>query len=219
MQSEQVLLPLRPISHDIHLGILGNTAMHAHQEVLNRESYNIFSNNNMTNFKLYPPTLKNLEAKSKAPTKRITHQDPVHSSSSHSVNNSASDEAEDQHVIDERKQRRMISNRESARRSRMRKQKHLDELRAQVAHMRAENRQLMNKFDIVSQHYNQIIEENRLLKSQAFELNHQLQQLHQAISAQSPFVLRDLGFDDLPCTAAHLRAEPIQHLVSSDLLL
>ncbi|CAH1450291.1 unnamed protein product [Lactuca virosa] len=44
--------------------------------------------------------------------------------------------------MDQRKRRRMISNRESARRSRMRKQKHMDDLMTQLSQLRKENNQV-----------------------------------------------------------------------------
>lgn len=84
-------------------------------------------------------------------------------------------------TIDERKQKRMISNRESARRSRLRKQQHLDELRAEAANLRAENNRILTKFNFVSQNYMKLQEENIVLKSHADELTLKLQYLNMAM--------------------------------------
>ncbi|KAL6521674.1 hypothetical protein OROGR_018243 [Orobanche gracilis] len=94
--------------------------------------------------------------------------------------NSTSDEADEQQqqqqqqqqsvIINERKQRRMISNRESARRSRMRKQKHLDELWSQVVWLRNENHQLIDKLNNVSESHDRAVEENARLKGEVSEL-------------------------------------------------
>ncbi|XP_010528016.1 PREDICTED: basic leucine zipper 43 [Tarenaya hassleriana] len=85
-------------------------------------------------------------------------------------NNSTSDEDHQQNIIDERKQRRMISNRESARRSRMRKQKHLDELWSQVLRLRNENHCLIDKLNRASESHDLILKENAKLKEEASDL-------------------------------------------------
>lgn len=101
------------------------------------------------------------------------------SSGGHAIQQLNSGSEEDPHqIIDERKQKRMISNRESARRSRLRKQQHLDELRAEAAHLRAENNRILTKFKFVSQNYIQLQEENSVLKSHADELTLRLQYLN-----------------------------------------
>ncbi|XP_076920136.1 basic leucine zipper 43-like [Bidens hawaiensis] len=86
--------------------------------------------------------------------------------------NSTSDEADEQQlsIINERKQRRMISNRESARRSRMRKQKRLDELWSQVVWLRNENHQLFDKLNKFSGIHDEVVQENAKLKEEASEL-------------------------------------------------
>ncbi|KAG8384554.1 hypothetical protein BUALT_Bualt04G0129900 [Buddleja alternifolia] len=110
--------------------------------------------------------------------------------------NSTSDEADDQQlsIINERKQRRMISNRESARRSRMRKQKHLDELWSQVVWLRNENHQLIDKLNHVSESHDQVLQENAQLKEETSELRRMLTDM----KLTSPYPsLREL--DDDPC--------------------
>ncbi|KAF8405279.1 hypothetical protein HHK36_010181 [Tetracentron sinense] len=85
-------------------------------------------------------------------------------------------------VMDQRKRKRMLSNRESARRSRMRKQKHLDDLMAQVAQLRKENNQILTTINFTTQHYLNIDAENSVLRAQMGELNHRLQSLNEIIS-------------------------------------
>lgn len=102
-----------------------------------------------------------------------------HQPSSCLNNNSTSDEAEEQQlrIIDERKQRRMISNRESARRSRMRKQRHLDELWSQVVRLRNENHCLIDKLNHVSESHDKVLQENVRLKEEASDLRQMLTDL------------------------------------------
>ncbi|XP_020554563.1 ocs element-binding factor 1-like [Sesamum indicum] len=84
-------------------------------------------------------------------------------------------------VIDERKRRRMISNRESARRSRMRKQRHLENLRNQANRFKVGNREVMNRLRLVV-HQTQLIQaENERLRSEAVVLRQRLWDIRQVL--------------------------------------
>jgi len=110
-----------------------------------------------------------------------------------SNNSSTSDEAEEHQlsIIDERKQRRMISNRESARRSRMRKQ-----------------------LNHVTECHDRVLQENARLKEEASDLRQMLTDL-QIGSPYDTTTFRDLEEVDVPCNAAHLRAESSSQSISN----
>ncbi|KAE8008545.1 hypothetical protein FH972_005046 [Carpinus fangiana] len=97
------------------------------------------------------------------------------------IQNSGSEE-DLQGLMDQRKRKRMISNRESARRSRMRKQKHLDDLMAQVAQLSKDNNQIISSLNITTQHFLNIEADNSILRAQVGELSHRLQSLNEIIT-------------------------------------
>ncbi|XP_010420260.1 PREDICTED: basic leucine zipper 43-like [Camelina sativa] len=114
---------------------------------------------------LTPSTNNNLNLLQYPQIQELNLQSPA------SNNSTTSDDAtEGIFVINERKQRRMVSNRESARRSRMRKQRHLDELLSQVAWLRSKNHQLLEKLNQVSDSNDHVIQENLNLKEENSEL-------------------------------------------------
>ncbi|CAN4093905.1 unnamed protein product [Withania somnifera] len=100
--------------------------------------------------------------------------------SSQIQNNSGSEEV--LMAVNERKRKRMQSNRESARRSRMRKQKHLDDLMSQVTQLKMENSNILNSISMTTQQYANIEAENSVLRAQMMELTQRLQSLNEILS-------------------------------------
>ncbi|XP_071697685.1 bZIP transcription factor 44-like [Rutidosis leptorrhynchoides] len=96
--------------------------------------------------------------------------------------------------MDQRKRRRMISNRESARRSRMRKQKHLDDLMTQLSQLRIDNNQVISSISMTTQHYINVESENSVLRAQVTELSHRLQSLNEIIEFMKQPMDVETGF-------------------------
>lgn len=64
-------------------------------------------------------------------------------------------------------------------------------LNSQVAQLKAENSEMVNKFDIANRHFSQLTEENRALRSHAMELSRRLQRLYHQAAAQGHPVSHD----------------------------
>ncbi|KAL6993883.1 hypothetical protein U1Q18_011994 [Sarracenia purpurea var. burkii] len=96
---------------------------------------------------------------------------------SYSTNPSAS-------IMNERKLRRKISNRESARRSRMRKRKHLEDLRSHVNRLQTGKQELMSRLRLVTHHCQLVWSENDRLLSESELLRRKLWGIHQVLQLQ-----------------------------------
>lgn len=79
---------------------------------------------------------------------------------------------------DERKRRRMESNRESARRSRMRKQQHLEELMSQLTQLQSQSTICRERIDSVGRNFHILDAENNVLRAQIAELTERLDSLN-----------------------------------------
>ena len=100
-------------------------------------------------------------------------------------NNSSGSEADPQQIMDLRKRKRMQSNRESARRSRLRKQKHLDDLTAQVIELKAQNTKILSAINATTQLYLDMEAENSVFRAQFGELSNRLQSLNDIVNCLS----------------------------------
>ena len=107
------------------------------------------------------------------------------SSGSTQLQNSSSEEDLQLVMMDQRKRKRMQSNRESARRSRMRKQKHVNDLMAEVAQLSKENNQILTRISITTQHYHNVEAENSVLRAQMGELSQRLQSLNDILNCMN----------------------------------
>lgn len=80
-------------------------------------------------------------------------------------------------IMDEKKRKRMLSNRESARRSRMKKQKLLEDLVSEVACLKVDIEKNTDKFEVLMQKTADLESENNVLKAQQMELPQYLRNL------------------------------------------
>ncbi|XWS29680.1 hypothetical protein CRYUN_Cryun24cG0050900 [Craigia yunnanensis] len=111
-------------------------------------------------------------------------------------------------IIDERKKRRMISNRESARRSRMRKQKHIENLRNQVNRLRIENRELTNQLRFVLYHCHRVRTDNDRLQSEYSMLRQKLSDINQIL------LFKQLQQFSWPCNNVTVMSEQTPPLIT-----
>ncbi|XP_020582950.1 basic leucine zipper 4-like [Phalaenopsis equestris] len=82
---------------------------------------------------------------------------------------------------EERRLKRMISNRESARRSRMRKQRHLDGLRNHLNRLKSENRELSNRIRTVVHNCQFFRLDNDRLRSELDFFRGRLAKIHRVL--------------------------------------
>lgn len=133
----------------------------------------------------YIPT--NSSSGSEEPNPKQTHSNSGSKETNPKQTNSSSGSDEPKPltpVIDARKLRRKISNRLSARRSRMRRQKHLENLRNQVNRLRMENRELSTRLRFVLYHCHLVRTDNDRLRSERTFLRQKLSEIREILVFQ-----------------------------------
>ncbi|CAL9114852.1 unnamed protein product, partial [Musa textilis] len=112
------------------------------------------------------------------------------SSSDSSDSESASDTARSRQsllAVNERTQKRKLSNRESARRSRMRKQQHLQELTSDETRLKLENGKILERVERLAQGHQWLESENAVLRAEVAELAETLRSLESVLCYAEEF--------------------------------
>ncbi|XP_061350773.1 bZIP transcription factor 44-like [Gastrolobium bilobum] len=95
---------------------------------------------------------------------------------------SSGSEEDLQLMMDQRKNKRKQSNRESARRSRMRKQNHLDDMMREVSRLTKDKSEIITSIKVTTQQYLNVEAENSILRAQMTELSQRLESLNDIIN-------------------------------------
>ncbi|KFK35422.1 hypothetical protein AALP_AA5G282300 [Arabis alpina] len=101
-------------------------------------------------------------------------------------------------VTDERKRKRMISNRESARRSRMRKQKQLGDLINEVTVLKNDIGKINEQVDVATRRFMEMESKNDVMRAQALELTDRLRSLNSVIEMVEEISGQDLDKPEIP---------------------
>ncbi|KAL6179604.1 hypothetical protein ACLB2K_051117 [Fragaria x ananassa] len=96
-------------------------------------------------------------------------------------------------AVDDKKRKKMESNRESARRSRMKKQKHVEELTVEITRLQMSNNQLRQSIAAKDTAYSEVEAWNNVMRAQEKELTDRLRYLE---SIEQTLVEFSGGFDD-----------------------
>ncbi|ESW35169.1 hypothetical protein PHAVU_001G212800 [Phaseolus vulgaris] len=100
--------------------------------------------------------------------------------------------------IDERKRKRMLSNRESARRSRMRKQKQLEDLTDEVSRLQGANKKLVENIKAKEEACAETEAGNSILRVQTMELTERLRFLNSILEIAEEVGGLSVEIPDIP---------------------
>lgn len=101
-------------------------------------------------------------------------------------------------TMDDRKRKRMLSNRESARRSRQRKQKQLEDLIGESTTVQSEINQISQSIEVIAQRHSEMEAANDVLRAQKIELSERLRVLNSVLQIAEDVSGIEMDIEEVP---------------------